>query len=216
MPKKIEESYRSYHKTAFEAAAIHPSDAAEEALKVRSVVCELLGLSPATFPDGDTEDSLGEAAVVGERVATEDAEEDRGGVHVLPGSRPSAIDPGTGNGPGVGHEGVLESAAPVVEAKDVGENEGTVLDETEGGASPGLNTATVHGTSYGSSSDTCANISEEVLSTADAPGPPALGEGMEKGAAEESEDAVQGIGDQVQNAVALMFQKITDTRHISP
>lgn len=216
MSQQVEESYRSYHKTAFEAAAIHPSDAAEEASKVRSVVCALLGLSPATFSDEDSEDPRSEAAAGGQSVATEDAEEDRGGDHVLPRPRPSATDPGTGNGPGVGHEQVLESSAPVVEAKSVGEKEAKVLDETEGTASPGINTATVHRTSHGSSSDTCASISEEIASTADAPGPPALEESMEKGVAEESEDVVQGNGDQVQHAVVRSFQKITDTRHFPP
>lgn len=56
---KVEESYRDYHKTAFAAAAIHPSEVFREASRVRVAVCTLIGLRPSAEntsplgPEGD-------------------------------------------------------------------------------------------------------------------------------------------------------------------
>ena len=43
---QVEESYRVYHKTAFEACAIHPMEVAKEAERIRAAVCAHVGLRP--------------------------------------------------------------------------------------------------------------------------------------------------------------------------
>lgn len=44
--EQVEESYREYHKTAFTAAAVHPSEATEEMSRVRAAIAILFGLRP--------------------------------------------------------------------------------------------------------------------------------------------------------------------------
>lgn len=68
----MEESYREYHKTAFSAAAIHPSEAAEEAQKVRGVICSLLGL--CLPPPADSEDPASSTSVESVDEESADAE----------------------------------------------------------------------------------------------------------------------------------------------
>lgn len=53
----MEESYRAYYKSAFDAAAIHPSDAAQEASRVRAAICALLGLCPLPMDNRPSSDS---------------------------------------------------------------------------------------------------------------------------------------------------------------
>lgn len=44
--EQVEESYRTYYKTAFEASAIHPAEVIEEVERIRAVVCARVGLKP--------------------------------------------------------------------------------------------------------------------------------------------------------------------------
>lgn len=80
--QKVEESYREYHKTAISAAAIHPSEAAEEAQKVRGVICSLLGLSlppPANSEDPASSinaESVGEESMDAEKATEETPSDD--------------------------------------------------------------------------------------------------------------------------------------------
>lgn len=52
----MEESYREYHKTAYSAAAVHPAEAKEEALKIQAAMCSLIGLSPPADSAGCNDD----------------------------------------------------------------------------------------------------------------------------------------------------------------
>lgn len=64
----MEASYREYHKTAFTAATVHPAEAAQEAQRMRTVVCSLVGLRPPPPPtqEGTSGDGGGDGG--GERV----------------------------------------------------------------------------------------------------------------------------------------------------
>lgn len=46
----MEASYREYHKTAFTAATVHRTEAAQEAQRMRTAVCSLVGLRPPPPP----------------------------------------------------------------------------------------------------------------------------------------------------------------------
>lgn len=47
---QVEGSYREYHSTAFTAASIHPAEATQEAQRIRTAVCSLMGLRPPPPP----------------------------------------------------------------------------------------------------------------------------------------------------------------------
>lgn len=48
---QVEGSYREYHKGAYSAAAIHPTEAEQEAQRMRAAVCSLVGLRPPSESD---------------------------------------------------------------------------------------------------------------------------------------------------------------------
>lgn len=50
----MEGSYREYHKTAFNAAAVHPAEAEQEAQRMRTAVCSLMGLHPPSLQSPET------------------------------------------------------------------------------------------------------------------------------------------------------------------
>eukprot|EP00903_Cladosiphon_okamuranus_P015016 g13894.t1 len=70
---QVEASYREYHKTAFTAAKVHPSEVAQEAQRMRTAVCSLVGLRPLTSPtdEGASGDGGGEQASPAEVDGTE-------------------------------------------------------------------------------------------------------------------------------------------------
>ncbi len=47
---QVEGSYREYHSTAFTAASTHPTEATQEAQRIRTAVCSLMGLRPPPPP----------------------------------------------------------------------------------------------------------------------------------------------------------------------
>ena len=80
---QVEASYRDYHKTAFTAATVHPTEAAQEAQRMRTAVCSLVGLRPPPPPTQDRPGGEGggeqanpaeEADGAGGRVAAEGPE----------------------------------------------------------------------------------------------------------------------------------------------
>lgn len=73
---QVEASYREYHKTAFTAATEHPAEAAQEAQRMRTVVCSLVGLRLPLPPtqEGGSGHGGGEQASRAEVDGTEERE----------------------------------------------------------------------------------------------------------------------------------------------
>lgn len=68
----MEGSYREYHKGAYSAALIHPTEAEQEAQRTRVAICSLLGLRP---PSESDEQSLSESVKESVKHGTEGGEE---------------------------------------------------------------------------------------------------------------------------------------------
>eukprot|EP00904_Undaria_pinnatifida_P004042 jgi/Undpi1/13639/HiC_scaffold_9.g03293.m1 len=69
---EVEGSYREYHKGAYSAALIHPTEAEQEAQRTRAAICSLLGLQP---PSESDEQSLSESVKESVKHGTEGGEE---------------------------------------------------------------------------------------------------------------------------------------------
>ncbi|CAM9618005.1 unnamed protein product [Scytosiphon promiscuus] len=77
---QVEGSYREYHKMAFAAAAVHPTEAAQEAQRTRVAICSLVGLRPPPSPTTEITTQEGKNGSRGERasIAGEGAEGEEG------------------------------------------------------------------------------------------------------------------------------------------
>ncbi|CAM9316736.1 unnamed protein product, partial [Laminaria digitata] len=96
---EVEASYREYHKGAYSAAVIHPTEAEQEAQRMRAAICSLLGLRP---PSESDDRSLSEP----ERPGTEG-----GGEGVEDGGEGDGEDGEEGGVVGEGEEGTVEEGA---------------------------------------------------------------------------------------------------------
>lgn len=61
----MEASYREYHKGAYSAASIHPTEAEQEAQRMRTAVCALLGLQPPSDADEQSLSTMGKPGTEG-------------------------------------------------------------------------------------------------------------------------------------------------------